>query len=131
MAEQSPFQPTIDDVLGLTQGNVSPQMLQQGYGMGADIAPKPGLMGYSQGNMGPFGILGAALLGMRMRRPANQNVAMPMLDSPQAQPRGGNPAHSQVGRLNALNPQQFQVYLDARARNMTPEQAMQLAQGQQ
>lgn len=60
------------------------------------------------------------------------NVDMPMLNTGnQSTMSTGGPGQSHVGRLNALNPQQFQVYLDARSRGMSPVDAMAAAQGAQ
>lgn len=59
------------------------------------------------------------------------DVPMPLLNTGnQSTLSTGGPSQSHVGRLNALSPQQFQVYMDARSRGMTPAQAMAAAQGQ-
>lgn len=140
MADNVPFRPTLEDLQDLATGMPSRQMMTQSVvpPMGVDPIAKPGL---SQGAnpmagampiwMLPF----AAMAGMRgrpprMQAPANQNVRFPMLDSPNAVPRGGDPSRSQVGQLNQLNPQQFQIYLDARSRGMSPQQAMSVARGE-
>ena len=126
---------------------------QEGGVFGPNIMPKPALgdLGQSpvaQAQMAnnPFMLFLLSMLGRRsprpapsmgvpqqrmpqVGRPANDNVRFPMLDSPNAVPRGGDPARSQTGRLSAMSSEQFEVYLDARSRGMSPQQAMSLATG--
>ena len=158
MAEQGPFQPTLDDLISTQHGFPTSNMVRQGYAMGADPMPKPGLKGDMDMASLPWWMMPfAALAGMRGMRP---NVAGAQMPSFQAQPRmgqpipsrgaqppandnsvrrptaegytprPGSPDRSHVGRLNQLDERQFQVYMDARSRGMTPEQAMVAARGE-
>lgn len=155
MAEPTPFAPTIQDLAfpdpRTSMGaDIGPKpalgdQTQMGMQMGVmpwwfpAIAAAMGLRrrGGGVGNMPQFT---PAQMGSAARRrmisandnARDQNVDMPMLNTGnQSTMSTGGPARSHVGRLNALNPQQFQVYLDARSRGMSPVDAMAAAQGAQ